>query len=236
MFIAPKGGQGRTTVCTHMAAYAASRAKRVAILDLDSNSNAAEKFGQTVEFSSDGWRGATIRNALDSKAAVEAMPNVYVFSYGVQLERDITHIDHADLQHVLGVCMEELDAVLIDTKQEWSPTHGYLLPLASQVVYVVAAQKDALDNLSTRSRDLERRMAGRYSDVYCLLNQTMGPKDMEALAAYLVPYQPSVTIPFDLKYKQRGGIGLKALMEECAPWWDDVFKFPPSAKKTHENA
>ena len=231
MFIAPKGGQGRTTACTHMAAYAAARAKRVAILDLDANSNAAEKFGETTQFASDGWRGVTIGDALATGAAVEAMPNVYVFSYGVQLERDVTHIDHADLQHVLGVCMEELDVVLIDTKQDWSPTHGFLLPIATQVVYVVAAQKDALDNLSTRTRDLERRMSGRHSDVYCILNQTMGSKDMDALAAYLLPYQPAVTIPFDLKYKQRGGLGLKALVEECAPWWDGVFGFPRSQKK-----
>lgn len=156
----PTGGAGATTVITHLASALAKAApaKSVCVIDLD------------VQFGDVGnYYGLTPRiSVVDLLEAGDRMDNVMVREAGIDSGRGprviaapaemspLEDISSARLQHLLRICRNEFDIVLLDLPSNWTNwvlatavSCDHLLVLTEPTLHAIRRARRCLDLLES---------------------------------------------------------------------------------------
>ncbi|WP_029422078.1 AAA family ATPase [Alicyclobacillus macrosporangiidus] len=225
----PKGGAGRSTLGAHMAYYGALRGKRVAVIDLDTNGDIAQKFGFADAPDVRGWRGQSVEEAVRDGVCLVHESGLHLFPSAQSPE--VVLQDPEDAVYLLQLCLEEMDAVLLDMPQGWTPVHQAVLPYTTQVLFVVVPAVDQLARIQEHADKLV--FAGLSKAVVSpILNKSKKARsDERALAQYLLPFSVRAVVPFDPTIDKRGGINGKRIVRAMKPFWDEAFGFVAPRKR-----
>lgn len=235
LFVSPKGGSGRTTLCAHMAAFGAAQGKRVVYIDADDDKgDTAAKFGLETEYTDyRGWRGHTFEAAIADGLAITPSeftglsvvpgPKVVSGSAVGNLGEDVAFLANLAAQYA--------DMVLIDTVQGWNPMQIQLLPLASHIVMVVAPKAGQEENTQLMISKLVYTQLPS-TQISILINHPDGKFDWKTYEHIVSPFAVALSIPFDRMYKRKGGVKAKKIIRACGNWWKEQYGFPvkPAAK------
>ncbi|SFV08167.1 AAA family ATPase [Alicyclobacillus macrosporangiidus] len=223
MLDSPKGGAGRSTLGAHMAYYGALRGKRVAVIDLDSFGDIAQKFGFADAPDVRGWRGNSVEEAVRDGVCLVHESGLHLFPSAQSKEVVLQDPEYA--LHLLQLCLEEMDVVLLDMPQGWTPIHQAVLPYTTQVLFVVVPAVDQLARIQEHADKLV--FAGlSKADVSPILNKSKKARsDERAMAQYLLPFSVRAVVPFDPTIDKRGGINGKRIVRAMKPFWDETFGF-----------
>lgn len=151
--LANKGGVGKTTITTNLAALAAAEGYKTLIIDTDAQSNVSKSFGLAP-------KGKNIHGVLTgltdaSEAILEVAPNLFVLPSSKEmsfLEFDIlTKLKkYPDPFSLLKDAMEsapEFDYVFIDTPPALGLVAGNVLAYSNQVIIPFVPEPYAVDGL-----------------------------------------------------------------------------------------
>lgn len=229
MLDSPKGGAGRSTLGAHTAYYAAIRGKRVAVIDLDTNGDIAQKFGFPDVGDVRGWRGHSIEEAVQDGVCLVHESGLHIFPSPQSPE--VVLQSPEDAVHVLEVCLEEMDVVLLDMPQGWTPIHQAVLPYTTQVCFIVTP---AVDQLARVQEHADKLVYSGLSnqEVAAVLNKAKRVRaDERAMRQYLLPYTLRLVVPYDPALEKRGGVHGKRIVRAMRPFWDEVLEISAPRKR-----
>ncbi|AEJ43652.1 AAA family ATPase [Alicyclobacillus acidocaldarius] len=152
MLDSPKGGAGRSTLGAHTAYYAALKGKRVAVIDLDVNGDIAQKFGFTDAQDVRGWRGGSVEEAVRDGVCLLHESGLHLFPSPQSPE--VVLQSPEDAEYLVNLCLEEMDVVLLDMPQGWTPIHQAVLPYTTKVMLVVNPAVDQLARIQEHADKL----------------------------------------------------------------------------------
>ncbi|WP_230087746.1 AAA family ATPase [Alicyclobacillus mali (ex Roth et al. 2021)] len=230
MLDSPKGGAGRSTLGAHTAYYAALKGKRVAVIDLDVNGDIAQKFGFTDAQDVRGWRGGSVDEAVRDGVCLVHESGLHIFPSPQSPEVVLQSPD--DAEYLVNLCLEEMDVVLLDMPQGWTPIHQAVLPYTTKVMLVVNPAVDQLARIQEHADKLA--FSGLDASVVsAFVNKSKRVRaDERAMRQYLTPYTVRAVVPFDPTIDKRGGLNGKRIVQAMKPFWDEVFDFvSPKAKR-----
>lgn len=220
MLDSPKGGAGRSTLGAHTAYYAALRGKRVAVIDLDMNGDIAQKFGFADAPDVRGWRGRSVEEAVRDGICLLHESSVHIFPSPQSPE--VVLQDPTDAEYLLNLCLEEMDVVLLDMPQGWTPIHQAVLPYTTQVLFVVVPAVDQLARIQEHADKLVFAGLSNH-EVAPILNKAKRVRaDERAMQHYLLPFSIRSVVPFDPTIDKRGGVNGKRIVQAMRPFWDEV--------------
>jgi MinD-like ATPase involved in chromosome partitioning or flagellar assembly len=228
MLDSPKGGAGRSTLGAHMAYYGTLRGKKVAVIDLDANGDIAQKFGFADAPDVRGWRGRSVEEAVRDGICLVHESGLHLFPSPQSPE--VVLQDPEDAVHLVQLCIEEMDAVLLDMPQGWTPMHQAVLPYVSQVLFVVVPAVDQLARIQEHADKLVHAGLTK-KEVSPVLNKSKKAKsDERAMAQYLLPYTVRAVVPFDPSIDKRGGLYGRRIVRAMKPFWDEAYGFAAPRK------
>ncbi|WP_206830158.1 AAA family ATPase [Alicyclobacillus fructus] len=229
MLDSPKGGAGRSTLGAHTAYYAALRGKRVAVIDLDVNGDIAQKFGFADAEDVRGWRGGSVEEAVRDGVCLLHESGLHIFPSPQSPE--VVLQSPEDAEYLVNLCLEEMDTVLLDMPQGWTPIHQAVLPYTTKVMLVVNPAVDQLARIQEHADKLA--FSGLDASVVsAFVNKSKRVRaDERAMRQYLTPYTVRAVVPFDPTIDKRGGLNGKRIVQAMKPFWDEVFEFSPIKAK-----
>lgn len=229
MLDSPKGGAGRSTIGAHTAYYAALRGKRVAVIDLDTNGDIAQKFGFADVGDVRGWRGGSVEEAVRDGVCLLHESGLHIFPSPQSPE--VVLQSPEDAEYLIGLCLEEMDVVLLDMPQGWTPIHQAVLPYTTQVFFVVTPAVDQLARIQEHADKLVYAGLSNH-EVAPILNKAKKVRaDERAMRQYLLPFTLRVVVPFDPTIDKRGGVDGKRIVRAMKPFWDEALELSIPRKR-----
>ncbi len=233
LFVSPKGGSGRTTLSTHMAAFGAAQGKRVVYIDADDDKgDAAAKFGLQTEYTDyRGWRGNSFEEAIQDGLVFtpDELPGLFVVPGPKVMNGAVVGNMGDDVAYLANHAAKYADMVLIDTVQGWNPMQIQLLPLVAQIAVVVAPKAGQEENTQLTISKLVYTQRPS-TQISVLINHPDGRFDWKTYEHILSPFSVALSVPFDRSYKKKGGVKAKKIIRACGNWWKEQYGFP--AKQT----
>ncbi len=229
LFVSPKGGSGRTTLSSHMAAFGASQGKKVVFIDADDDKgDAVAKFGLDAEYTDyRGWRGSRFEDAIQDGLAITPpeFPSLYIVPGPKAIHGGAVTNLGEDVAYLTNLATQYADVVLIDSVQGWNPLQVQLLPLVSHVVVVVAPKVGQEENAQLLISKLIYAQL-QPSQVSILINHPDGNFDWKQYEHILSPFPVTFRVPFDRAYKRKGGVKAKKIIRASLTWWKEQYGFP----------
>ena len=233
LFVSPKGGSGRTTLSTHMAAFGAAQGKKVVFLDADDDKgDALKKFGLETEYTDyRGWRGTRFEDAIQDGLVVtpKELPSLFVVPGPKVVNGGAVGNLGEDVAYLANLAAQYADVVLIDSVQGWNPMQIQLLPLLSHVVVVVAPKTGQEENTQLMMSKLiyAQLLPAQLS---IIINHPDGKFDWKQYEHILSPFSVALSVPFDRGYKRKGGMKSKKIIRASNNWWKEQYGFPTVSK------
>lgn len=170
-----KGGDGKTTICFHVATGLATLGYRVAVVDTDSQGHISVSLGlEQADALYDVMVDDTplsealflIDPATYSTADLPAKGALYVLPGFNKTARIATELDRADVLKLLHVVDEmkaeyDLDFVFFDTSPTVKEFDGYIYLATDAFLYVTQALKLSMDGLDNALKQLRNAMDRR---------------------------------------------------------------------------
>ena len=170
-----KGGEGKTTLCFHIAAGAATLGARVAIVDTDSQGHISVSLGvdHTDALYDVMVNDAPLRDTVQhiaqssySTADFPAKGELFVmpgFNKTAKIASELTNADVLKLLHVVETLKAEyeLDYVFFDTSPTVKEFDGYIYLATDAFLYVSQPEKLSIDGLETGLNQLRAAVTRR---------------------------------------------------------------------------
>lgn len=154
---AGKGGVGKTTIACGIASVLAARGRRVLLIDLDPQSNAAWGLG------TDPTAPGTAELLLGhNPAPPQAAENLWVLPGGPGLKgHEVARLDPEALADAIAVYDHDFDAVVFDCPPGWDHLERLGLVAAQSAMIVVDAHPFAIQGAARVIEDLNARRQKR---------------------------------------------------------------------------